>query len=109
MYRSASFLVSARRHRHSGLAEIREPLIFLKGSGSRELAGNEPGSVTGQSAPSSSTRAAATAFVSAEAVAVAVAIAGTAPAIASAATAGTTTARRRRPELMITGLSFLAG
>src|SRR6266545_1155921 len=81
---------------------MRVPSSFLKGSGSLELAGDEPGRVTGQSAPSSSTAAAA--MLAALAVVVVLATTVSAPAIASAATASMTTAQRilERPELMIT-------
>ncbi len=68
---------------------MRVPSIFRNGSGSRELAVNEPGRVTGQSAPSSSTVAAAAKL----AVALR-AIAATVPAIASSATNSTTTVVR---------------
>jgi hypothetical protein len=75
---------------------MRVPSSFMNGSGSLELEVNEPGRVTGQSAPSSSPVAAAAAVV--------VLITVTAPAMTSAAIVSMTTVERiaERPKLMIT-------
>jgi hypothetical protein len=86
-------------HRQSDLVVMRVPSSFMNGSGSLELEVNEPGRVTGQSAPSSSPVAAAAA-----AAAVVVLITVTAPAMTSAAIVSMTTVERiaERPKLMIT-------
>src|SRR6266568_8841460 len=54
---SANWRISSRRHRQSDVAAIRVPSSLVKGSGSLALAAKEPGSDTGQLAPSSSTGA----------------------------------------------------
>src|SRR5215471_15016871 len=88
---------------------MRVPASFVKGSGSSGLAVSEPGRVTGQLAPASSTGPAATALTPPVPD---LAVAVTNPAIASAATASMTSAGRifERLELMITWtLSFQFG
>src|SRR5947208_10966828 len=80
---------------------MRVPSSFVKGSGSLELAVNEPGRVTAQPAPSSSTGPAARTPPSTIAV---LAVAVTIPATAIAATATMTTVGRivERFDRMIT-------
>src|SRR6266702_2534091 len=95
MYFSASCKISSRRQVQSDTLEIRVPFSLVNGSGSSELAVKEPGRVTVQPAPLSSTPLAATA---------ALVVTVTAPATASANSASMTTVERiaDRPELIIT-------
>src|SRR5688572_28836055 len=81
---------------------MRVPFSFRNGSGSLELAGREPGRVTGQSAPSSS---AAAMVMSSAAAALEVLVSSVAaPVIVSAATDSATSIDRiwGRPNLMVT-------
>jgi hypothetical protein len=96
---SASSRISARRHRHSDLLVMRLPLSFRNGSGSRELEGIEPGTVTGQSAPSSSTARMLTSATAVFVTTIAV------PVTARAAIASMTSAERilEEPESRVTG------
>jgi len=81
--------------------EMRVPSSVVKGSGSVDVAADEPGRVTGQPAPLSSTGPAAATLPPPVPV---LAVAVTMPATVSTATASTTTIERilERLDLMIT-------
>src|SRR5690606_26193805 len=83
---------------------MRDPSIFWNGSGSRELAGNEPGVGTGHSAPSSSTEEATARVTGAASAAGVVPVTTATAAVTMAVTATMTTARRSLevPDVVLT-------
>src|SRR3954454_19545155 len=99
-YRSASCLISSRRHVHSDLLEMRVPSSFRNGSGSFEFAVSVPGRDTWQLAPSSSTSGPAAALPAPGVPAMTV----TAPATVTAATPSTAATRRIRERFGLAGM-----